>query len=105
MAQDETQVKTMWSASLLESFFKALKTDKSDDDLKEIILDLKAKGFTRNYLVNRAQKKLGKGAASRVIAIYSGGNPKAKVGGRRKPSKRKSKSPSFFDVLKSLFTR
>lgn len=56
-----TEVKTMWSETLLESLYVALEKNKSDV-LMEVLDELKVKGYENDYLIEKVKKKIGPNA-------------------------------------------
>lgn len=67
-----TEIKTMWSESLLESLYVALKKEKEDKLVKEVLDDLKAKEYDNEYILNKVKRKVGPAAATRVEALLTG---------------------------------
>ncbi len=67
-----TEIKTMWSESLLEALYVALRKDKEDDVVQEVINDLRAKEYDDEYIVNKVKKKVGPNAAARIEALLTG---------------------------------
>lgn len=62
---------TLWSGTLLEILYAALKSGKSDDAVKEVLKDLGAKGFKRDYLAEQVEERLGAQAAVRVKRLMA----------------------------------
>ena len=73
MMGDNEESLTMWSESLMESLYVALRKRKSDDILKQIIGELKAKGYNDKYLVNLAREKVGPRAGTRLTGLLGPG--------------------------------
>ena len=67
-----TEIKTMWSESLLETLYVALRKDKEDALVQEIIVDLRAKEYDDEYLINKVKKKVGPTAAVRMKNLLEG---------------------------------
>lgn len=84
MTDEGTEVKTMWSESLLEGLYDALKKQKGDRVLVGIIRELKAKGYESRYLIDKVSKKIGPKAGDRMRELLSRGAKKA--ASRRKRS-------------------
>ena len=80
-----TEIKTMWSESLLESLYVALRKDKEDKIVREVLDDLKAKEYDDDYIINKAKKKVGPTAGARVEALLSGKTTGSAVGNDGKP--------------------
>ena len=73
MMVGEEESLTMWSESLMESLYVALRKQKPDKILKQIIEELKAKGYEDKYLLNRAREKVGPRAETRVAELLGHG--------------------------------
>lgn len=69
---EATEIKTMWSESLLETLYVALRKDKEDELIQEIIVDLRAKEYDDEYLINKVTKKVGPTAAARMKNLLAG---------------------------------
>ena len=63
-------MKTMWSETLLEALYVAMEKKASDSKVREILKDLKSKGYTREYLVEKVEKKVGPKAGADLKRIY-----------------------------------
>ena len=75
-----TEARTMWSESLFESLYLALRKEKGDEVIMTVLKEIKAKEYTDNYIFNKVKKKLGPTAGARVGALL-GGKPVASHGG------------------------
>lgn len=86
---ESTEMRTMWSESLLESLYLALRKQKEDKIVREVIADLRAKGYDDKYITNKVKKKLGPVAAARIEALLTGKavSSPAKVSGKKPLSK------------------
>jgi hypothetical protein len=76
MAEDQTtmtEVKTMWSETLLETLYVAMEKNKGNNVVIPILKDLKEKGYEKDYLIEKVGKKVGPAAAARLKNLYSGG--------------------------------
>ena len=67
-----TEIKTMWSESLLETLYVVLRKEKEDEMVQEVIVDLRAKEYDDEYLINKVKKKVGPAAATRMEALLAG---------------------------------
>ncbi|GEM_PF-1798347 len=67
-----TEIKTMWSESLLEHLYLAFKKEKDDAFIQELIVELRAKEYDDEYLINKVTKKVGPTAATRMKALLAG---------------------------------
>lgn len=69
---------TMWSGSLLESLYFALRKQKSDAAIKQILAELRQKGFGTDNLIGRVESEVGAQAARRVQGLLlKGGGQRA----------------------------
>lgn len=62
-----TTAKTLWTESILEVLYLALKYDKTDEDIRKILKLMTT--CKRNYIIQKVDQKLGKEAASRVSIL------------------------------------
>lgn len=67
-----TGAKTMWSESLFESLYLALRKGKENDVIMGIVNDIKAKQYKDNYIIRRTKKDLGAVEGARVEALLTG---------------------------------
>ena len=98
---DETEVKTMWSESLLETLYIALEKKKSNKLIIDVLKDLRAKGFEKNYIIEKVEKKVDAEAASRVRAIFSAAAASKQSSGSGKPAAKKPEG--VMSKLKGMF--
>ncbi len=96
-----TEVKTMWSETLLESLYVALQKNK-EDVLKEVLDELKAKGYKNDYLIEKVQKKVGPNAAVRLKSLLPSGGKKSVQSGQSRLAASKKK-PGMFTKIKGIF--
>jgi len=80
-----TEIKTMWSESLLETLYVVLRKEKEDKMVLEVIVDLRAKDYDDEYLINKVKKKVGPTAATRMQALLAGRETKASAAEEVKP--------------------
>jgi hypothetical protein len=109
-----TEIKTMWSESLLETLYVALRKDKEDALVQEIIVDLRAKDYDDEYLINKVKKKVGPNAAVRIKKLLAG-KVTGGSGGEEKPlskadqaranaaAKRRQENPGLMGKIKGIF--
>ena len=111
---EATEIKTMWSESLLESLYVALRKQKEDKIVREVIADLRAKGYGDEYLMNKVKQKVGTTAAARIESLLTGKKPRSsarkssdkvlsKAEQARANAARKRAQESWFVKLKRLF--
>ncbi len=70
----------MWSESLLESLYVALRKSAEDKVVQEVLEELKAKEYDDDYIINKAKRKVGPVAGDRVQALLSGKSTNASTG-------------------------
>lgn len=61
-----TNLRTLWSETLVELLYEAVQNGWSDKALKEIIDELYNKGYKTEQLIQMLEKKLGPGAAKKM---------------------------------------
>ena len=67
-----TRAKTMWSESLFEGLYLALKKGKKNDAIMVILRDIKAKQYKDHYIIRKTKRDLGPAEGARVAALLSG---------------------------------
>jgi transcriptional regulator CtsR len=65
----KTDLRTLWSETLIELLHDAVKENWSDKAIKEIIKELYNKGYTTERLMTMLDKKIGPEAATR-LAVF-----------------------------------
>lgn len=112
-----TEVKTMWSESLLETLYIGLRKDKGDDIIQEVIVDLRAKKYDDKYIINKVTKRVGPEAAKRIESLLSGGKSTkstkstknsnlSKADQARANAAKKRQEDSFFGkIMKAFFKK
>ena len=61
-----TTPKTLWTETVLELLYQALKYNKSDNNVKKILREALLKGCKPSYLITRVTKHVNEEAASRI---------------------------------------
>ena len=61
-----TDLRSLWSETLVELLYDAVKEEWSDNAIQEIIKELYNKGYKTEQLINMLDKKLGPDAATRL---------------------------------------
>ncbi len=72
MSEDTTHNtvnKTLWSDTLIEMLIVALKKNKSDDQILELLKDIRAKKFEARYVTGKIRKELDDASAERVKTL------------------------------------
>ena len=67
-----TRAKTMWSESLFEGLYLALKKGKKNDAIMAILRDIKAKQYKDHYIIRKTKRDLGPAEGARVAVLLSG---------------------------------
>lgn len=91
-----TEVKTMWSETLLEALYAAMEKKASAAKVREILKELKEKGYKKDYLVEKVSKKVGPDAAAELKRFYISSS--ARTG-----SSAKKQNAGLVSKLKGLF--
>jgi hypothetical protein len=69
---DKKEVQTMWSESLLEHLYLALKKNKEDELILELIEELRAKEYDDDFIIKKVTMKVGATGTARITALLSG---------------------------------
>ena len=64
-----TTVKTLWTETILDVLYLALKYEKPDKDVLEVLRYVKLKGCKPAYVIDKVRRKLGDRAAFRVKSL------------------------------------
>jgi hypothetical protein len=72
MLDEDTRPKTLWSQTQFDLLYLALERSRPDGMIKEIMVDLKRRGFPPEYVIPRVRKKLGMVASNRIKLILRG---------------------------------
>ncbi|MEJ2760200.1 MAG: hypothetical protein P8126_01315 [Gammaproteobacteria bacterium] len=67
-----TNLQTLWTETLFEMLFDAVRNDWSANALMEIMKELNRKGYKYHRVVNRVRKKLGDKASSQLMRKIKG---------------------------------
>ncbi|MBF8270456.1 MAG: hypothetical protein HW386_2165 [Gammaproteobacteria bacterium] len=70
----------MWSETLLEALYVALEKKAGDAKIREILGELKEKGYKKDYLIEKVGKKIGPNAADHLKRIFRSAGAKAATG-------------------------
>lgn len=105
MSGDETETKTMWSESLFDTLYMALRRGGREEAIRDVVKDLRAKGYGNIVLVSKVQQKLGAEQANRLRGIL--GMPVAKAKARARAGARKGRrgrqaAPAGQSLLRTL---
>ncbi|MCZ6803493.1 MAG: hypothetical protein O7D86_06070 [Proteobacteria bacterium] len=63
---DKTVAKTLWSETLIDMLIASLKANKSDEQIKGLLIECKQKGFKASYLTGKVRKELDEAAVVRM---------------------------------------
>lgn len=69
---EDAAVKTLWTQSMFESLFSALRSDGGDERIREVVQNLSDKGYSLSILVDKVRKVEGPNAAARVVRLCGG---------------------------------
>jgi hypothetical protein len=72
VTEDRTRTKTLWSETQFEILYGAIKKNRPEAEIVEIIKDLGSRGFPPNYLIQKVQEKVGMTSANRLKVILQG---------------------------------
>lgn len=64
--EEQTELKTLWSETILEILYASLQKDKSDAQIIDVLKDIQKKGYKPDYIINKVEKKVDKQASIRV---------------------------------------
>lgn len=68
---DDTQVMTIWTETVLEILYASLKKNRGDDQIKDALKDVLKKGFKRDDILAKVEKKIGSQASNRVRILLN----------------------------------
>lgn len=75
MSNDEdttrTTVKTLWTETILEILYESLRKNSSDDKIREVLIEVRGKGYKPGDIVDRVRRKVDTSAAARVKTLMS----------------------------------
>lgn len=67
---DKTTIpKTLWSETLIEILVESLRKNRPDTEIKNILMELRDKGFKSGYVKRKVEKELGNEAVKRLKSI------------------------------------
>lgn len=66
MASVTTTSRTLWSETLLEMLNYALRQHRADREVRQIVSELRSKGYRSGYLLAKVQRDLGDAKAGRL---------------------------------------
>lgn len=71
MSEDTTKTtaKTLWTETILEILYESLRRNKGDSQVKDILNEIRQKGFKRQYLIDKVKVKVSAEAAARVKSL------------------------------------
>lgn len=61
-----TTAKTLWTETILEVLYLALKYEKPDNNIRDVLKQVRIKGCKPAYIIRKVQQKLGDSPAERV---------------------------------------
>ncbi len=73
MTEDEdttkTTAKTLWTETILEILYESLRKNGSDDSIREVLIEVRGKGYKPGYIIDKVQQKVDAQAAARVKGL------------------------------------
>lgn len=66
---EDAAVKTLWTQSMFESLFSALRSGGDDERIREVVESLSDKGYSTSILIDKVRKAEGPKAAARVMRL------------------------------------
>ncbi len=72
VTEDRTRTKTLWSETQFEILYGAIKKNRPEAEIVEIVKDLGGRGFPPSYLVQKVQEKVGMTSANRLKVVLQG---------------------------------
>ena len=92
---------TMWSESLLDGLYVAIAKPGTEAVLKDLLSELKAKGYEEDYLIEKVEEKVDAKAADRLKVMLGRKRAKRKrTGGRSKTQNTQEKNAVMKILLK-----
>ncbi|MBI2993164.1 MAG: hypothetical protein HYY48_03195 [Gammaproteobacteria bacterium] len=67
----KTTAKTLWTETILEILYESLRKNRSDEEIRGVLKEVRSKGFKRSYILEKVQKKVDAKAAQRVKALLA----------------------------------
>jgi len=93
MTEEDKTAITMWSESLIEGLYIGIAKSGNDNALRELIKELKEKGYEEKYLINKVNTNVGPAEARRLQTLLKGG------GGTSAASKAKKGKKGLFSKM------
>ena len=69
MPDDTTMPKTLWSETLLEMLIIALKKNRPDREILQLLTEIREKGFRASYVVDKVSKDAGDESIPRLKSL------------------------------------
>lgn len=69
MKDDDTHRRTLWSLTMLDMLIDALRQERSDAEINEIVEGMKDRGFKAQELVDEASTRVSRKAALRLYGV------------------------------------
>lgn len=89
MTEEDKTAITMWSESLIEGLYIGIAKSGNDNALRDLIKELKEKGYEEKYLINKVNTNVGPTEARRLQTLIKGGSVKpAAAKGKAKKGKK-----------------
>ena len=67
---DITLPKTLWSETLFDLLVDAIRRNRADATIKEILRDLKKRGYKADYVLSKIERELGREGLARIKHFF-----------------------------------
>ena len=95
--EGERTAMTMWSESLIDGLYISIAKSGNDNALRDLIKELREKGYEDAYLINKVSANVSPAAGERLQALIGGGaKPSAS---RSRGAAKKKKKKGFFSKM------
>ena len=65
----KTTAKTLWTETVLEILYESLRKHRDDDNIRDVLREVRQKGYKPEYIINKVGSKVDKQAAERVRGL------------------------------------
>jgi hypothetical protein len=85
--EDDKTANTMWSESLIEGLYIGIAKSGNDNALRELIKELKEKGYDESFLINKVNTNVSLTASKRLQALLGRGGANSTASSGKKEKK------------------